>query len=137
MKIAKHAKRQAKQLYRLCLVNNLIDERRVRDVVQSVISSGQHDGPAVLTHLVRLLKFERAQHTAMIESAAPLSADVQTAIQTGLASRYGQGLATVYTQQPALIGGVRIQVGCDVYDESVRARLAALESGFLKRGNYG
>ncbi len=137
MKIAKHAKRQAKQLYRLCLVNNLIDERRVRDVVQSVISSGQHDGPAILTHLLRLLKLERAQHTAMIESATPLSVDVQTAIQSGLASRYGQGLSTVYTQQPALIGGVRIQVGCDVYDGSVRAGLAALESVFLTRGNYG
>ena len=137
MKIAKQAKREAKHLYRLCLVNSLIDERRVRDVVQRVLARGQHDGPAILTHFLRLLKLERAQHTATIASATPLSADVQTALQAGLASRYGQGLATVYTQQPALIGGVRIQVGCDVYDGSVRAGLAALESVFLTRGNYG
>jgi F-type H+-transporting ATPase subunit delta len=29
---------------------------------------------------------------------------------------------------PALLGGMRIKVGSDVYDGSVRARLAALEA---------
>ena len=35
MKITKQAKREAKQLYRLCLVNGLLDENRVRQVVQA------------------------------------------------------------------------------------------------------
>jgi F-type H+-transporting ATPase subunit delta len=39
-------------------------------------------------------------------------------------------LTTAFTQRPELIGGMRIQVGCDVYDGSVRAGLEALEKGF-------
>ena len=35
MKITKKQKREAKQLYRVCLVNGLLDENRVRQVVQA------------------------------------------------------------------------------------------------------
>lgn len=131
MKITRHTKRAAKHLYRFCLVDGQIDEARVRHVAQQVIASGRHEGPAVLTHLVRLLRLERARNTARIESAAPLPAEVQAALESGLANRYGRGLAASYALRPALIGGVRVQVGCDVYDGSVRAGLAALESVFL------
>ncbi len=44
--------------------------------------------------------------------------------------RYGAALRTTFVLQPALIGGLRIQVGSDVYDGSVRAGLAALERSF-------
>ena len=44
---------------------------------------------------------------------------------------------TIFGHRPALIGGMRIQVGSDVYDGSVRAGLAALEKKFLERGIYG
>jgi F-type H+-transporting ATPase subunit delta len=35
-----------------------------------------------------------------------------------------------YAQNPALIGGLRIQVGSDVYDGSVQARLNDLRENF-------
>ena len=56
MKITKQAKREAKQLYRLCLVNGLLDENRVRQVVQRVIATGERDCPSILAHFVRLVK---------------------------------------------------------------------------------
>ena len=130
MKINKKAKREAKQLFRLCLVNSLLDENRVRDVMQHVVAAGRRDCPAILSHLGRLVKLDLARHTATIESATPLPADLQAAIEAGLTRRYGRGLATAFAHRPALIGGVRIQVGSDVYDGSVRAGLAALEQSF-------
>ena len=130
MKIAKKAKREAKQLYRLCLVNTLLDENRVRQVVQSVIATGERNCPAILAHFLRLVKLDFAQHTATIESATPLPADLQKLVQTGLAHRYGPGLTMAFAQRPELIGGIRIQVGCDVYDGSVRAGLEALQKSF-------
>ena len=130
MKITRQARRDAKQLYRFCLVKGLLDESRVRDVVQRILATGVRDGPPILAHFLRLVKLDRAQHTATIESATPLPVDLQTIVQTGLANRYGPGLATTFTQRPELIGGMRIQVGCDVYDGSVRAGLQALENGF-------
>jgi F-type H+-transporting ATPase subunit delta len=47
-----------------------------------------------------------------------------------LTHRYGPGLTTAFAERPELIGGMRIQVGCDVYDGSVRAGLEALEKSF-------
>jgi len=130
MKISKRAKDEARQLYQFCALNGLLDENRVRQVVQRVLAAKQRDGSAILAQLLRLVRIDRARHTAVIESAIPLSADVQAVIQAGLTRRYGPGLAMTFSQRPELIGGVRVQVGCDVYDGSVRAGLAALEKRF-------
>ena len=130
MKTNKQARREAKQLYRFCLVKGLLDENRVRQVVQRILATGDRAGPPILAHFSRLVKLDCARHTATIESATPLPADLQKRVQTGLAQRYGPGLTTAFTQRPELIGGMRVQVGCDVYDGSVRAGLAALEKSF-------
>jgi F-type H+-transporting ATPase subunit delta len=130
MKIKKQAKREAKELFRFCLVNSLLDETRVRQVVQHVAAAGRRDCPAILSHFGRLVKLDLARHTATIESATPLPADLQAAVEDGLMRRYGRGLTTAFAHRPALIGGMRIQVGSDVYDGSVRAGLAALEQSF-------
>lgn len=130
MKITKHAKREAKQLYHLCLMDGFLDESRVRRVVQRVIATGGRNCPSILAHFLRLVKLDVARHTATIESATPLPADLQTFVQAGLTHRYGPGLSTTFAQRPELIGGMRIQVGCDVYDGSVRAGLEALQKSF-------
>ncbi len=130
MKTNKRARREAKQLFRVCLVNGLLDGNRVRHVVQHVIAAGHRDCPAILSHFGRLVKLDLARHTATIESATPLPADLQAAVEDGLMRRYGRGLTTAFAHRPALIGGMRIQVGSDVYDGSVRAGLAALEQSF-------
>jgi F-type H+-transporting ATPase subunit delta len=130
MKISKRRKRQAGQLFRLCLVDGVLDENRVRQVVQGVVAAARRDGPAILSHFGRLVKLDLARHTATIESVTPLPADLQAAIEAGLTHRYGRGLTTTFASRPALIGGMRIQVGSDVYDGSVRAGLAALEKSF-------
>jgi len=60
----------------------------------------------------------------------PLPPDLQADVQAGLARAHGPGLHISFAHRPTLIGGMRIQVGCDVYDGSVRGRLAALEEGW-------
>lgn len=130
MKINKQARREAKQLFRYCLVNGLLDENRVRTVVQHVVAAGHHNPLAVLSHFRRLVKLDLARHTATVESATPLPPDLQAIIEAGLTRRYGPGLTAAFAHRPALIGGMRIQVGSDVYDGSVRAGLAALEESF-------
>jgi F-type H+-transporting ATPase subunit delta len=43
---------------------------------------------------------------------------------------YGQGLNISFAQNPALLGGLRIKVGSDVYDGSVQSRLENLVESF-------
>jgi len=130
MRANKRARREAKELFRGCAVNGVLDENRVRQTVQHVVAAGRHDSPAILSHFCRLLKLELARRTATIESATPLPADLRVAVEAGLTRLYGPGLTTAFAYRPALVGGLRVQVGCDVYDGSVRARLDTLQESF-------
>jgi len=130
MKNVKQARREAKRLFRVCLVNGLLDEGRVRQVVQQVIGANRRDGLPLLSRFLYLVKLDRARHTAEVESAVPLPADLQASIQAGLTRAYGPGISASFAQNPELIGGMRIRVGSDVYDGSVRGALAALERSF-------
>ena len=56
----------------------------------------------------------------------------QSGVKAALAKRYGAGLNFTFAQNPALIGGMRIKVGSDVFDGSIQSRLAQL-AGSLKR----
>jgi F-type H+-transporting ATPase subunit delta len=130
MSRTQQARRDAKELFRLCLVNGLLDESRVREVVRRVAESRNRNRFKFLSYFRRLVELDHARHTAMVENATPLSADMQASIQAGLSHTYGPGLATKFTHNPELIGGMRIKVGSDVYDSSVKARLAALQALF-------
>ena len=137
MTTAKQTKREAKQLFRLCLVNGRVDEGRVRQVVQSVLQSKRRGYLALLGCFQRLLKLDYAQHTAEIESAVPLPTDLRAQVQAGLDGVYGPGIRALFVHNPALIGGMRIQVGSDVYDGSVRSGLGALERSFGNTSTNG
>jgi F-type H+-transporting ATPase subunit delta len=130
MTINRQAKREATQLFRFCRQDGLADESRVREVVRRLIAAGYRESPAILAHFLRLVRLDREQHTATVESATSLPADLRAATEASLARLYGSGLITLFSEKPSLIGGMRIQVGSDVYDGSVLGRLAALEKSF-------
>ncbi len=130
MKITKQARHEAKELFRSCLVNGLLDEKRVRDIVAKVVQARPRGYFAILSHFLRLVRLELEQRTARVESAAPLAPQLQGELKNKLTRLYGPGLDVSFAQNPALLGGLRVKVGSDVYDGSVRARLAALEESF-------
>jgi F-type H+-transporting ATPase subunit delta len=130
MKISKQARRDAKQLFNACKSGGVMDEAKVRQAVQAVIAGKPRGYAAILTHFQRLVKLDLARRAAVIESATPLDAGLQASLRDNLARRYGTGLNISFTQNPALLGGVRIRVGSDVFDASVAGRLAALSDSF-------
>ncbi len=130
MKTTRQMKREATRLFRLCLVNGLLDEGRARQVLQRVIDDKRRGGLALLSHFKRLVKLEIARHVAEVQSAIPLDKEFRERVESGLTRIYGPGISASFVHNPELIGGVRIKVGSDVYDGSIRARLAALERSF-------
>jgi F-type H+-transporting ATPase subunit delta len=130
MKISKQARRDAKQLFRSCFNNGVLDENRARQAVQIVINQKPRGYVGILSQFTRLVKLDLERRTAKVESAVALTPDQQAAVQTNLTRKYGPGLNVSYSQEPALLGGLRIQVGSDVYDGSVRARLENLREAF-------
>ena len=130
MSQTKQARREAKQLFRLCLVDGILDDGRVREVVNRAAESRSRNRFKFLSYFRRLVELYHARHTATVENATPVSADMKASIQAGLARTYGPGLSTTFTHNPELIGGMRIKVGSDVYDTSVKARLTAIQARF-------
>jgi len=130
MKISKQNRRDAKELFRACLVNGLLDDKRVHQTVDEVLKVKPRGYGAILEQLQRLIKLDQAKRAAKIESAVALSPDLENAFRTNLERRYGKGLSFTFVQNPALLGGVRVQVGSDVYDDTVAARLNALQETF-------
>jgi len=130
MKVSKQARRDAKELFRSTLVSGVLDEDRVRNVVGKVIQAKPRGYVGILSHFQRLVKLEVDRRTAKVESAAPLSPEVQADVKGKLGKLYGQGLNISFAQNPSLLGGLRIQVGSNVYDGSVQARLEDLVESF-------
>ncbi len=128
MKASRKTRRAARRLFRLCRVDGRLDAERVRLVATRIAGSGRRGTLAMLGQLLRLVRIDRDGHRAIVESATLLPDDLRVDVQSGLARLYGQGLDTSFEINPRLIGGMRIRVGSDVYDASVRAKLAALEA---------
>jgi F-type H+-transporting ATPase subunit delta len=121
--------RTARQLFRLCVVNGALDDDRVRRVVAAAIASKRRGFTRVLEEFERLVRLDRERHTAIVESAVPLPDPIRAEIAADVTRTHGPGTTVSFADNPALIGGVRVKVGSDVYDGSIRARLNAIESG--------
>jgi F-type H+-transporting ATPase subunit delta len=130
VKISKQARRDAKALFRSCCERGLLDEGRVRFTVQQIVSRKPRGYVGILSHFQRLLRLDLERRTARVESAVPLSGAMEAAIRASLAQKYGQGLNVAFSQNAALIGGLRIQAGSDLYDGSVQNRLNSLAESF-------
>lgn len=130
MKISKQAQRDARELFRVCLVNGVPDENRVRQAVALVLAKKPRDYLEILSRLCRLLKLDWERHAARVESAAPLPPDLQAKVTAQIKKFYGAGMNISFVPNPALIGGLRIQAGSDLYDGSVRTKLERLAESF-------
>ncbi|MGA3283554.1 MAG: F0F1 ATP synthase subunit delta [Verrucomicrobiota bacterium] len=130
MKISKQAQRNTRELFHSCLVNGMLDEDRVRQAVALVLAKKPRSYIEILSRLHRLVKLEVERRATRVESATPLPLDLQTKVTEQLGKIYGTGLGVSFVQNPALIGGLRIQVGSDLYDGSVRTRLNTLAQQF-------
>jgi F-type H+-transporting ATPase subunit delta len=126
MQTTKRSRRSARELFRLCFANGTLDEARVRQVAQRLAGSKRRHGIAILSHFQRLVRLDRDAHTAVVQSAAPLDESLRDVVRAGLAQTYGPELQASFEENPELIAGMRIRIGSQVYDGSVRARLAAL-----------
>lgn len=126
MKISKEARRTSRQLFRACMVDGKLDESRVRTVVSGVASSKPRGYIGMLDAFARLVANEVSRQRALVESASALTPAIQSELQASLSKKYGRQLTLDFSVNPELLGGIRVKVGSDVWDGSVKARLEGL-----------
>ena len=130
MKISKQAMRETRELFRSCQVNGVLDENRVRQALKLLAANKPRGYLEILSRLHRLVKLDLEQRTARVESATPLPPDVQIAVSGQIKGKYGSSMNISFAQNAALIGGLRIQAGSDLYDGSVKMKLEKLGESF-------
>jgi F-type H+-transporting ATPase subunit delta len=128
MTSVRQAAQDASRLFRLSIVNGLPDVGRVRRIVNDLLASGRRGRFTVAAQFLRRLKRDSTERMAEVDSAAPLDAQTRATIEANLARRYARAIATTFVVDATLIGGIRIAAASDVYDDSIRARLSALET---------
>ena len=130
MKISKEIRRLSAKLVRASFVEGALDRDQVKGFVASIVKNKPRNYIQLLENYQRLLRLEADKRSALIESATALDEVAGKQIVADLQKRYGRGLNTEFSVNPALLGGVRIRVGSDVWDSSVRNRLERLQQKF-------
>ena len=126
MKSSKETRRAARKLFRSCLVDSRMDEGRVRMTVQLVVAQKPRRYLGILTQLEKLVYAEEQKSALTVESAVALEEPQRQQLQTQVQKNFRSPLKTTYRANPALIGGLRLQIGSNVWNGSISARLDQL-----------
>jgi F-type H+-transporting ATPase subunit delta len=127
MKINREIRRLSRTMLRASFTDGQLDQGKIASLVQSVVDKKPRHYIAILENYKRLVRLEVEKRHARIESADELSPEVHSMIVSSLQRKYGSDLSTEFVVTPELLGGMRIHVGSDVWDGSVRNRLQRLE----------
>lgn len=127
MKINKETRQMSKDLLRASFADGQLDHGRVRSLVTSLIEKKPRNYLKVLDAYKRLLRLEVEKRSATIETATSLDTSARDEMTENLKRKYGADLSATFAVVPELLGGMRVRVGSDVWDSSVRNRLQRLQ----------
>src|SRR4051794_40799282 len=131
MKVSKEARKAAKSLFLSSFTEGKLDESKVRSVVSQVAERKPRQYLEILDGYQRYVRLEVAKRHALIESAKDLEQGTRDQLHRVLKAKYGNDLTTEFRTTPDLIGGLRIRIGSDVWDNSVQNRIPRLEADLL------
>ena len=127
MKINKEVRQLGREMLRASFTDGQLDRGKIASLVQSLITKKPRRYIDILQYYKRLLRLEIEKRHARIEGAAELDAQTSSRIVSQLKRKYGADLTTEFVIDPTLLGGVRVRVGSDVWDGTVRNRLERLQ----------
>jgi F-type H+-transporting ATPase subunit delta len=127
MKINKEIRQLSKEMLRASFTDGQLDRGKIASLVQSLIAKQPRHFMVILQHYKRLLRLELEKRHAKIESATELSPQAAFEIGARLKRKYGEDLTTDFIVDPTLLGGIRVRVGSDVWDGTLRNRLERLQ----------
>ena len=122
----KKARVLARQLLALSFANGALSEERISAIIAWIAKGTEPHPVSVLKAYRALIAPELARHQAVIGHAGPVSAEAVASIAAALSRRYGRTITPLTKPTPALIAGLSVRVGDDVYEASVSGQLAAL-----------
>jgi len=127
MKINKEIRQLSREMLRASFTDGQLDPGKISSIIDSVTARKPRNYIDVLKNYRRLLRLEVEKRRARIETASEMDPATQSEVVTNLKKKYGSDLTPEFVVNPDLLGGMRIRVGSDVWDGSVRNRLERLQ----------
>jgi len=126
MSAPKQARATAKLMLDLSMEAGQLSETKVRDVLVWFEQKTPAHAAAVLREYRRLVVRECGRTRARIEFSGALATGAIPSIITELSRIYHRPISAVSTENPALVAGLRISIGDDVFERSIAAQLETL-----------
>ena len=126
MAASKQTQQLARQLFKLSLESGQLSAERVAGVLAYVEKTKPARPLALLKAYQRLVAAEIARSQAIVEHAGALAPAVLQSIATAMSRKYSRPVSAMAKPNPALLAGLRVRVGDDVYESSVAGQLSAL-----------
>ena len=127
MKLNKEIRQLSRKMLQASFTDGQLDPGRISSLVDSLVTHKPRNYIDALKNYKRLLRLELEKRHATIETASEVDPAVRSEIEANLKSKYGNDLSAEFHVDPKLLGGMRIRVGNDVWDGSVRNRLERLQ----------
>jgi F-type H+-transporting ATPase subunit delta len=110
----------------MSVVDGAVSADRVGGVLEYVEKHQTPNPVMVLKAYRRLIAAEIAKSIAVVEHAGAINDAMLAAIAAAMTRKYGRAVTAAARPSPALLAGLRVQVGDDIYESSVAGQLAAL-----------
>lgn len=121
---------------RSTLVRDLLTGRAlpltIRLVEIALVGYGGRGFVGSMTRLVELVAERRERTIAYVTTAIPLTADQEVRLTVALTARYRRRISLKTDIDPAVMGGAMVRVGADLYDGTVRRRIAAARDSLTR-----
>jgi F-type H+-transporting ATPase subunit delta len=127
MKVNKEIRQISREMLRASFADGQLDSGRIASIVDLVIAKKPRNYVDILKNYRRLLRLELEKRRARIETASEVDPAVKSEVVASLKKKYGDDLTTQFLVSPQVLGGMRIRVGSDVWDGTVRNRLERLQ----------
>jgi F-type H+-transporting ATPase subunit delta len=105
----------------------------VRLAEQAVYGFGGRAFGSGLTRLVELAAERREADIAYVTVAEPLTEAEEGRLSASLAATYGRQVSLKITVDPAVLGGLSVRVGSDLYDGTVARRLSTVRNALAAK----
>ena len=122
----KQIQQLARQFFKLSFANGVISATQVAGVLEYIEKHRPAHSMAILKAYHRLVAAEVARGQAVIEHAGPINSAALDSIASALAKKYGRPVTAIEKRNDALLAGVRVRIGDDLYESSVAGQLATL-----------
>jgi len=99
-----------------------------QNFLRTVIENGRLAAlPEIARQFREMKNAQSGSSDAVVYSAFPIGADQLGNVTRALEKRFGRKLNVAVQEDPSLIGGIRVVVGDEVLDTSVKARLEQMK----------